>query len=142
MHIPIAVEAEQTRLRQRRAMGSQRRTAPGRLQVEADGELTHRFGPPGVNATVDAEPQQPQRADPDRHHAAAKMAPIELEQLQRHRQAPDHRLHLLQARPALLSPGNRSRDARRRRSRWRHQHAPCIVFVRFLSKVKGIIRSK
>ena len=112
-------------------MGPQRRPDSGRREVEA--ERTQRLGTPAVDATVDAQPQQPQRADPDRHHPAAEMAAIELEQLQRHSQAADHRLHLLQARPALLGPGGRSRAAGRLSEDLRHRHAPCISFVRFLS---------
>ena len=121
-------------------MGPQRRPDPGRLEVEADAERTQRLGSPAVDATVDAQPQQPQRADPDRHHPAAEMAAIELEQLQRHRQAADHRLHLLQARPALLGPRGRSRAAGRRSNKeLRHRHAPCIGFVRFLSMSSEIM---
>ena len=90
-------------------MGPQRRPDPGRLEVETDRELAQRLGPPAVDATVHSQPRQPQWTDRDRHRPAAEVAAIKLEQAQRLAQALDHRLHLIDARPAQESPGGRSR---------------------------------
>ena len=115
-------------------MGSHRRPDPGRLEVETDGELTQRLGPPAVDATVHSQLQQPQRADPDRHHPAGEIAPIELEQLQWHSQAADHRLHLLHGRPALLAPGGRSRAAGRSSGELGHRKRCLRGFCAFLEQ--------
>ena len=123
-------------------MGPHRRPDPGRLEIEADRELTQRLGPPAVDASVHPQPQQPQRADPDRHHTAGEMAAIKLEQLQWHSQAADHHLHLLQARTALLDPGGRSRAAGSGNGELGHRKRILHGSVRLLSNPSEIKQSQ
>ena len=123
-------------------MGPHRRPDRGRLEVEANRELAQRLGPPAVDATVHSQPRQPQRTDRDRHHPAAEVAAIELEQPQRLTQALDHRLHLIDARPAQVGPGGRSRAAGSGSEQLGHRHAPCMEDVRFLSNPSEIMPSQ